>query len=94
MATRWLVDPLTRSEEQVAVLVMEGLRNTEIGERLGISLRTVESHLTRSFQKLGVRSRTELALAMAETRVSHALPPVIERCWRCHAHLGGAATVA
>jgi DNA-binding CsgD family transcriptional regulator len=52
---------LTGQEHQVAVAVAEGLSNKEIAARLFISTKTVEHHLTRSYQKLGIRSRTELA---------------------------------
>jgi DNA-binding NarL/FixJ family response regulator len=42
-------------------LVVDGASNDEIGGRLGISSRTVESHLRRLFERLSVASRTELA---------------------------------
>jgi DNA-binding CsgD family transcriptional regulator len=53
-------ESLTRSEREITKLVGEGLRNADIARRLFISPRTVQSHLTRVFMKLGVRSRTEL----------------------------------
>ena len=53
---------LTTSERRVVSLAQRGLTNAEIGVSLRISPRTVENHLTRSYSKLGVRSRTELAL--------------------------------
>jgi len=52
---------LTGREREVVRLVVEGASNDEIGTRLGISSRTVESHLRRLFGRLGVASRTELA---------------------------------
>lgn len=55
---------LTPQELQVAILVAEGRRNREIADTLFLSLRTVESHLSRVFRKLGVSSRTQLAVRM------------------------------
>jgi len=53
--------PSTR-EREVTRLVADGLSNGEIGGRLGIKEKTVESHLTRLFARYGVGTRTELAL--------------------------------
>ncbi|MEA2460702.1 MAG: hypothetical protein QOH90_879 [Actinomycetota bacterium] len=58
-------EALTRSEGQVAELAAMGLTNPQIGERLFVSKRTVATHLSHIFQKLGVRSRVELAAAIA-----------------------------
>lgn len=52
---------LSDREREVVALVVEGASNDEIGARLGISSRTVESHLRRLFERCGVVSRTELA---------------------------------
>jgi DNA-binding CsgD family transcriptional regulator len=54
-------DALTDSERRVVDLVGEGLTYREIGERLFISRRTVETHVARVFRKLDVSSRAELA---------------------------------
>ena len=54
-------DLLSRREREVARLVAAGMTNRQIGERLFISWRTVEGHLERIRNKLGVRSRTEVA---------------------------------
>ena len=56
---------LTAAEEGVAALVAEGLTNQEVAARLFVSVRTVETNLTRIYQKLDVRSRTELARRLA-----------------------------
>lgn len=56
---------LSRAEWEVVNLVREGLTNAEIGHRLFISPRTVESHLTHVFAKLGIRSRRGLARGLA-----------------------------
>jgi DNA-binding CsgD family transcriptional regulator len=53
---------LTPSERRIAGLAQRGLTNTEIASQLKLSPRTVENHLARAYGKLGVRSRTELAL--------------------------------
>lgn len=53
---------LTPSERRVVGLAQRGLTNTEIADQLKLSPRTVENHLGRAYEKLGVRSRTELAL--------------------------------
>jgi DNA-binding NarL/FixJ family response regulator len=52
---------LTAREREVVRLVVDGASNDEIGGRLDISSRTVESHLRRLFERLDVASRTELA---------------------------------
>jgi DNA-binding NarL/FixJ family response regulator len=53
---------LTGREREVVAAVVEGLSNDEVAVRLGISPRTVESHLRRLFERHGVASRTELAI--------------------------------
>jgi DNA-binding CsgD family transcriptional regulator len=53
-------DVLTAREREIADLVAAGLSNQEIAERLFLSRRTVESHLSRIFTKLDVRSRTAM----------------------------------
>jgi predicted ATPase/class 3 adenylate cyclase/DNA-binding CsgD family transcriptional regulator len=53
---------LTPTELEVTKLVAEGLKNAEIAERMFISRNTVETHLKHVFSKLGLSSRTELAL--------------------------------
>ena len=55
---------LTPTERAVTDLVAEGLTNPQIGERLFISRRTVQTHLAHVFQKLQISSRTELATAV------------------------------
>lgn len=52
---------LTEAEMAVAVLVAQGRTNREVAATLFLAERTVSSHLTRIYAKLGVRSRTELA---------------------------------
>jgi DNA-binding CsgD family transcriptional regulator len=52
---------LTEAERRVAELVAEGRTNREVAAALFLGERTVASHLTHIYAKLGVRSRTELA---------------------------------
>ena len=51
---------LTAREAQLVELARQGLTNPQIAERLVLSVRTVESHLYRAMQKLGVSDRREL----------------------------------
>jgi DNA-binding CsgD family transcriptional regulator len=58
-------DELTPTERRVAELVAEGRSNREVAQELFVTVRTVESNLTRVYAKLGVRSRAELAARRA-----------------------------
>lgn len=59
-------DPLTRRERQVAELAAGGYTAAQIAARLHIGVRTVETHLTHSYAKLGVTSKQQLVLRRAE----------------------------
>ena len=62
-------------ELEVLELVAAGTSNEEIARRLFLSLKTVESHLRRLFNRYGVMNRTELAvLALREGWVDPGLP--------------------
>ncbi|MEQ1699944.1 MAG: LuxR C-terminal-related transcriptional regulator, partial [Ilumatobacteraceae bacterium] len=52
---------LTRREREIGMLAAQGLASKEIGERLFISRRTAENHIAKVYDKLGVRTRIELA---------------------------------
>ncbi|GAA1762144.1 hypothetical protein GCM10009712_08590 [Pseudarthrobacter sulfonivorans] len=56
---------LTRREQDIVELAVQGLTDREIAQRLMVSVRTVEGHLYRTYVKLGVRSRDELSTALA-----------------------------
>lgn len=56
---------LTPAQMRVAQLVVSGLTNREIAAMLYMSIRTVETHLTKIYRELGIRSRAQLAGAMA-----------------------------
>ncbi|AXQ31759.1 LuxR family transcriptional regulator [Solimonas sp. K1W22B-7] len=55
------LNKLSPSEQRVARLVVEGLRNEQIAERLCRSPRTVEFQLHNVFRKLGVGNRVQLS---------------------------------
>ena len=56
--------PLTDREREVVNLIVHGLSNREVAERLTLSLRTVESYIYRAMVKTGTSSREELAALM------------------------------
>lgn len=53
---------ITRRQEQIVNLLLEGCTNKEIASRLGISDQTVKNQLTALYQKTSVKSRLELVL--------------------------------
>ena len=61
---------LTPAEHAVAGLVAEGLSNPQIGERLYISRRTVQTHLAHMFAKLDIATRAQLAVDVSRHRGS------------------------
>jgi DNA-binding CsgD family transcriptional regulator len=66
-------DSLTDAERKVVDLVAEGLTNPQIGQRLYVSPRTVQTHLAHVFAKLNVSTRAELA-ALAAHRAAERSP--------------------
>ena len=57
-------EALTTREAQIARLAADGQSSKAIAEQLHLSVRTVEGHLGRAYDKLGVRSRAELVRAL------------------------------
>jgi DNA-binding NarL/FixJ family response regulator len=55
-----VTDNLTKSEKAIAELVAEGLTNIEIADRLSVSKRTVESHISSILSKNGWQRRIEI----------------------------------
>ena len=66
IGTRPVATTLSAREREVMALVVDGLDNRSIGERLGISPRTVEVHKSRVMTKVGARNLAELV------RIAHA----------------------
>ena len=85
---------LTAREEQVVNLVMEGIRNREIGELLGIKESSVKKSLLRIYDKLGISNRVELVMYAlthrpAETRAVEAERPSVSSLGQCKAAVVG-----
>jgi DNA-binding NarL/FixJ family response regulator len=57
---RKITEGLTKRESEILQLVAEGIGNKEVGERLFISVKTVETHKTHILDKLGLKNNTEL----------------------------------
>lgn len=60
---------LTGREREVLALMVEGLNNTQIAGRLGVSPSTVKSHVSNILSKLGVTSRTEAVTLALRNRI-------------------------
>lgn len=67
-------EPLTKREAEVLTLLGHGLTNSEIGDRLYISRKTVEHHVGRVLSKLGLRSRAEAAAYVVRTATKEDKP--------------------
>ena len=61
---------LSEREREIATLVAQGVPNKNLAQRLSVSQRTVEKHLTSIFGKLGLRNRAELAATMVRRSLS------------------------
>lgn len=57
-----LLEVLTEREIMILPLVMRGMTNKEIGDRLGITLRTVGTHIGNMIRKAGVENRVQLSM--------------------------------
>lgn len=61
---------LSTREREVADMACAGITSREIGDRLGLSRRTVENHLARIYRRVGVAGRRELAEIIVATEVA------------------------
>lgn len=61
IATRSPADGLTETERRIAALIAQGHTNREVASAMFVTENTVQTHVRHIFQKLGIRSRTELA---------------------------------
>ena len=59
-------DALSSRELEIAMLLMQGLRQEEIAKRLSLSAKTVNTHKTRLFEKLGIQDSIALARLVAQ----------------------------
>jgi ATP/maltotriose-dependent transcriptional regulator MalT len=60
------VESLTPSERRVAELAASGLTNRQIAQTLFLTVKTIETHLAATYDKLGIRSRQQLPAALSE----------------------------
>jgi len=60
-------ESLTASELRIAEMAASGLSNQQVAEALFVTSKTVENHLGRVYQKLGIHSRDEIADALRDT---------------------------
>jgi DNA-binding CsgD family transcriptional regulator len=63
------IDALTPQELQIARMVADGMNNVEAAAAVFLSRKTVETHLTRVYRKLGIRSRTDLTRILIAEKV-------------------------
>ena len=79
-------DQLSPQELEIALMAAQGLTNRQIGQRLYLSHRTVGAHLYRTFPKLGISSRFELAAALQDVPTppaAHGAAPSRDRRSSC-----------
>ena len=69
------VESLSPAERRVADAVAGGLTNRETAASLIVSVKTVDFHLQQIYRKLGIRSRTELAIRIMHSSPSDISPP-------------------
>ncbi len=65
------VEGFTRKEQEIIILVSQGLMNREIAARLCISEQTVKTHISRIFRKVKVTRRSQLVPLAMKFRIPH-----------------------
>ena len=70
ISLRTSVDGLTSTERRIVDLVAQGQTNREVAAAMFVTENTVQTHVRHIFQKLGVRSRTELAAQFLSARTT------------------------
>ena len=68
---------IPKRQREIADLVASGLTDSEIARRLGLSVRTVESHVSRLLRRFGVRARGEVAEALERFDQAGSGKPVV-----------------
>ena len=68
-------DQLTPQEGQVVLALLSGSTNREVAAQLYVSVKTIETHLTRIYRKLGFRSRSQVIAAYYTGALSDLCPP-------------------
>jgi DNA-binding NarL/FixJ family response regulator len=62
--TQEVLQNLTTKEQEIALLLKEGLYNQEIAEKLGVSINTVKSHIKKIYAKVGVKDKLSFVKIM------------------------------
>jgi DNA-binding CsgD family transcriptional regulator len=87
----WGLEALTPREHELARLAAREHSNVEIAERLFITRKTVESHLSAIYRKLDIGSRSELAAALAPTEAAQVGASAASRASRSASTVPGSA---
>ncbi|NSW90688.1 MAG: AAA family ATPase [Firmicutes bacterium] len=65
----YLIDPLTERETEVLNLIVEGMSNKEIADRLEITINTVKGYIKNIYEKLGVNRRVQVVTRAKELKI-------------------------
>jgi DNA-binding NarL/FixJ family response regulator len=61
--------PLSKRENEIILLIKEGLSNPQIATKLDLSIKTIENHTRNIFIKLGAKNRTEAVVIAVKNKV-------------------------